>query len=200
MDFFRGTPRSVELTDVYRKLNRENEERMLLQFSMPLTADNFKDAHNSIDLAVSAISDPKSSITSCDIEAEFEGMRLEIYDLADHKKQGKKPLVLLANCTLRKLIVSRPKKQVEIHEGDIHLSFNTTIPYVASLWKFGGDYFGKTVFVDFSEGQLVIPSAEPETEDEDEDQDELFDSKSAAANDDMPTMPAKQRKALEKAI
>lgn len=183
-------PVLVNLTDVYPKLNRESETRILLQFSVPLTAKVAGWAHDAIALAMSALSDPHGSITNCEMEAEFEGVRVEIYMLPEHKKTNRTPLCLLANCTLRKLIVSRPKKQPELNEGDIQLSFNTTVPFAKSIWSFGGEYYGKTVFIQFSEGQMVLPTNEGESSDEEE-------QPTLALGGDVPQQTEKRRKAVE---
>lgn len=182
-------PVLVNITDVYPKLNRESETRILLQFSVPLTAKVSGGAHDTIALALTALSDPHGSITNCEIEAEFEGVRAEIYGLAEHKVKSMKPLCLLTSCTLRKLIVSRPKKQPELNEGDIQLSFNTTVPFSKSTWSFAGEYYGKTVFVQFSEGQMVLPS-DGEAAEEDDDQPSLL-------GNDVPMQTEERRKDVE---
>jgi hypothetical protein len=181
-------PVLVNLTDVYPKLNRESETRILLQFSVPLTGKVSGHAHDSIAIAVTALSDPHGSVTNCEIEAEFEGVRVEIYGLAEHKAKSLHPLCLLTTCTLRKLVVSRPKKQPELNEGDIQLSFNTTVPFSKSIWSFGGEYYGKTVFVQFSEGQMVLPADEGDSSDEDQ---------PSLLGVDVPQQSDERRKAVE---
>lgn len=182
-------PVLVNVTDCYPKLNRESETRILLQFSVPLTAKASGGAHDTIAIALTALSDPHGSVTNCEIEAEFEGVRLEIYGLPEHKTKNMKPLCVLTSCTLRKLIVSRPKKQPELNEGDIQLSFNTTVPFSKSIWSFAGEHYGKTVFIQFSEGQMVLPS-DGEPEERDDDQPSLLGS-------DVPQQTEERRKAVE---
>lgn len=181
-------PVLVNLTDVYPKLNRESETRILLQFSVPLTAKVAGGAHDTIALAMTTLSDPHGSITNCEIEAEFEGVRVEIYGLAEHEAKNIRALCLLTSCTLRKLVVSRPKKKPELNEGDIQLSFNTTVPFSKQIWAFGGEYYGKTVFIQFSEGQMVLPSDDGESSDGEEEQ---------MSFSDVPEQTEERRKAVD---
>jgi hypothetical protein len=180
MEFFTGgPPRLATLIDVYRKRNRENEERIFLEFAVPIVPEIYSVLPHNVKAAFDYISNLSNAAIRTEISAEIEGTRIQIYELPEHHKKG----IIGASvqkCTIRGLKVSRPAKDTDhISEGDVHLSFSTTVLWDKGTWAFAGRLFDKGVFLVFSEGQMRLLSDDEEDEDRP-------DGKAAAANDREP--------------
>lgn len=151
MEFFNGQRRHTQLKSWLPKHNQENEKRILLNFTMPLTGQKiigFPDFINDSFMAIEKTSAPIEEII---LDTEIEGITLEIFDTDEAKRRTQ----MIPAVTLRKFALER--------KGDeTFLTFNTTIQRSKDILMWAHDYEGADIFIQFDATQAKLVFAEDE--------------------------------------
>ncbi len=152
--FFTGLKTLLTLVDVKPKLNQQNDKRIRLDFSMPITYVILKSAPEDIKDAFYALSKDNSHMNPIGITTEFEGVIVSIFDtpLTKHAR------LELANCTLKQLEVARPETKLTLSDGDVRLSFHMNVPASRESWLWSYEAYGSDLCAVFEAMQPVFPT------------------------------------------
>lgn len=203
-DFFSSGKHSMLLVDIKPKLNREDEKRLRLDFSMPLTADILAQAPQAVQDAFYAISKDGHTLNPIGVVREYQGAKVKFY--ATRLTAASE--IAIEECTLRQLEVKRPKNKVELADGDVTLKFHINAPASRKLWNYTYENYGATIFATFEDAQPLLPNIKSSSEVADDGQANLnlaaaTDGKAAASGDkeekaEEPETPAAKKKSTPK--
>lgn len=153
--FFSGRRRKLTIVNCHFKRNAENEQRMLIEFEMPLTGQPIDGYPQFIADAFEAVNKENSACTEAQMKkTEVEGIGLEFFDV----ESSKGALESLSAATLRNFkLLRRPEASSFI----VALTFNTTVPRTKGLVQFLHTYYGMVVSAKFNDTQMKIQYVEP---------------------------------------
>lgn len=125
-------------------------------------------APHQVQAAFEAVAKIDNAVGGAEVLTEFEGVGGEFFGVPEQQD----PSSIVVAATFRKLEVRRDEN------GDVILTFNTTVPFAKKLWAWAGENLGSTMFADFHATQPILPLAKP------------------AENDGVPDLPLEQQKAV----
>jgi len=164
--FFGGSRRKLKILSAAFKCSSEDEQRMLVDFEMPLTGQPVTGFPAFVAEAFEAIDKEDSTCTNWECKVEVEGMTAEFFDLDKSPER----LEMLSAATLRKFHLTR---RAEGSSFIVVLGFNTTVPRSEDLCCFLHRYYRKHVYAKFDTTSMRISfnpdNAKPADEADDED-------------------------------
>jgi hypothetical protein len=164
MQFFTGQKRRLMLCDVALKLNSQNEKRIRLDFSMPLTGHSVVGMPTPVMKAFEAVAQLDNGIIDTDLALKADAQTIEFFP---HDKRDAPRLLQLNNAELQSFTVSRPNTDQAKKRDEVTLYFTTTVPSSRKIWDWAYEHVGAEMFSVFTatQPQLEIATTPAATQD-----------------------------------
>jgi hypothetical protein len=158
MQFFPGQKRRLKLENVALKRNTQNEKRIKLDFSMPLTGQSESGMPTPVAKAFEAVAQIDNGIIGTALAVRVEAQTIEFYP---HDEKNGKVVLQLNNAELQSLTVSRPDTDQAKKRDEVTLYFTTTVPASRKIFDWAYDHIGCEMFAVFtaSQPQLEMPTS-----------------------------------------
>jgi hypothetical protein len=165
MQFFTGQKRRLMLSNVALKRNTQNEKRIKLDFSMPLTGQSETGMPTPVMKAFEAVAQLDNGIIDTELAVKIEAQTIEFFP---HDQKHAPRALQLNNAELQSLTVSRPDTDQAKKRDEVTLYFTTTIPASRAIWDWAYANIGAELFAVFtaSQPQLEMPTTVKEVQQE----------------------------------
>ena len=156
MQFFPGQKRRLKLENVVLKRNQQNEKRIKLDFSMPLTGQSETGMPTPVMKAFEAVAQLDNGIIDTALAVKVEAQTIEFYP---HDKRDAPRHLQLNNAELQSLTVSRPDTDQAKKRDEVTLYFTTTVPASRKIFDWAYDNIGAEMFGVFTASQPQLEMA-----------------------------------------
>jgi hypothetical protein len=164
MQFFTGQKRRLMLCNVALKRNAQNEKRIKLDFSMPLTGQSVVGMPTPVMKAFEAVGQLDNGIIDTELAVKIEAQTVEFYP---HDQKNAPVQLQLKSAELQSLTVSRPDTDQAKKRDEVTLYFTTTVPASKTIWDWAYANIGAEMFSVFTaaQPQLEMPTTPAKQED-----------------------------------
>lgn len=156
MQFFPNQRRRLMLCNVALKRNQQNEKRIKLDFSMPLTGGSLVGMPVPVMKAFEAVAQLDNGIMTTGLAVDVEAQAIDFYP---HDQKNAPINLQLKNAELQSLTVSRPDTDQAKKRDEVTLYFTTTVPASRKIWDWAYENIGCEMFAIFTASQPQLDIA-----------------------------------------